>query len=553
MKPKSPLPSLFILLALLFIAGRGHAQTAFTYQGQLREGATNANGTYSLRFMLYNAASGGTQIGSTLPALNLAIENGLFTVALDFGSAAFDGNARWLEITVQTLTTTNTLAPRVEVLRTPYAIFATKAGSVVNGAIQNPSFVGTTVNSPLEFFVNSTRALRLEPNTNSPNIIGGFSGNNVSAGVRGATIAGGGAAGMNVNQVSAAYGTIGGGWKNSVSAESGTIGGGQANSCKSPFATIGGGQGNEANGGNFATVSGGGYNSVTGDAGYIGGGYGNFARGMRSAVVGGAGNDNGGADGFIGGGYGNIARGMRSVTGGGISCVNNGQDAFLGAGNQNTISSNSPYGVLSGGYQNTVSGNTATVAGGQQNTASGALSFAAGQRAKANHQGSFVWADSTAADFTSTAIDQFSARARGGARFVSATDGSGRPTTGVQLAPGGGAWSSLSDRAAKANFRHVDGRDILYRLAEIPILSWNYKSQAESIRHIGPIAQDFSAAFQVGEDDKHINTIDADGVALAAIQGLHSIVKEKDTEIADLKKRLETLEEIVLKQNRAER
>lgn len=578
MKPKTTLPSLFLLLALLLMAGQGHAQTAFTYQGQLRDGSTNANGNYSLTFKLFDNASGGTQIGGTLTAPNQSIVNGLFTVALDFGGAAFDGNARWLEITVQTLTATNTLAPRVAVLPTPYALFATKAGSVVNGAVQNPSFIGTTLNAPFEIFVNNTRAFRLEPNANSPNIIGGFRGNNVAVGVNAATIAGGGWPGL-VNQVSADYGSIGGGNKNTVSGEKGTIAGGQANSALSPFATVGGGQENVANGGNFATISGGGFNSVTGDAGYIGGGYGNVASALRSAVVGGTGNNNNGADGLIGSGYANSATGIRPVIVGGYYCVNNGQDATLGAGNQNTISGNSPYGVLSGGYlnlangyasvigggqqnvvssnyatvsggyQNTASGNTATVAGGQQNTASGALSYAAGQRAKANHQGSFVWADSTAADFTSTATDQFSARARGGVRFVSATDGSGAPSAGVQLAAGSGGWSSLSDRASKTNFQVVDGRDILSRLAGIPILSWNYKTQVESIRHMGPVAQDFSAAFNVGEDDKHINTIDADGVAFAAIQGLLTLAKEKDAEIAVLKKRLETLERIVLKQN----
>ncbi len=63
---------------------------------------------------------------------------------------------------------------------------------------------------------------------------------------------------------------------------------------------------------------------------------------------------------------------------------------------------------------------------------------------------------------------------------------------------------------------------MLARLAEVPISTWNYTSQDASIRHIGPMAQDFYAAFGVGEDDTHITTVDADGVALAAIQGLYA-------------------------------
>ena len=69
-----------------------------------------------------------------------------------------------------------------------------------------------------------------------------------------------------------------------------------------------------------------------------------------------------------------------------------------------------------------------------------------------------------------------------------------------------------------------------------------YKSQDPSIRHVGPMAQDFHAAFRLGEDDKHISTVDADGIALVAIQALYEIVKEKNREIELLKARLSKLE-----------
>jgi len=74
------------------------------------------------------------------------------------------------------------------------------------------------------------------------------------------------------------------------------------------------------------------------------------------------------------------------------------------------------------------------------------------------------------------------------------------------------------------------------------LTTWNYKSQAASVRHIGPMAQDFHAAFCVGESELGITTIDADGVALAAIQGLHEIVKEKDARIAKLEKEMAGME-----------
>src|SRR6185437_16674023 len=90
----------------------------------------------------------------------------------------------------------------------------------------------------------------------------------------------------------------------------------------------------------------------------------------------------------------------------------------------------------------------------------------------------------------------------------------------------------------------VESREILERVAWLPIQTWQYTNDVDHVRHIGPFAQDFHAAFKVGMDDKHIATVDADGVALAAIQGLYQIVKEKDARIAELEKKSERLAEM---------
>ena len=94
----------------------------------------------------------------------------------------------------------------------------------------------------------------------------------------------------------------------------------------------------------------------------------------------------------------------------------------------------------------------------------------------------------------------------------------------------------------KANFKPVNVRAVLTRLVATPVTEWNLISQDPTIRHIGPMAQDFKAAFEVGEDDRHISTSDADGVAFAAIQGLYEELKERDQKIAALEKRLTYLE-----------
>ncbi len=138
-----------VVISLALLAGihqvAAQQSTAFTYQGQLRDGGTNANGTYTMVFNLYDAVTNGNQIGSTLTS-SPTLANGLFTVNLDFGAGAFNGAARWLDITIQSGTNAaETLTPRVQVLPTPYAQFAAVAATVTNGAIMNAQLAGNAV------------------------------------------------------------------------------------------------------------------------------------------------------------------------------------------------------------------------------------------------------------------------------------------------------------------------------------------------------------------------------------------------------------------------
>jgi len=107
----------------------------------------------------------------------------------------------------------------------------------------------------------------------------------------------------------------------------------------------------------------------------------------------------------------------------------------------------------------------------------------------------------------------------------------------------------LSDRNANENFTAANGREILNKVPALPLASWNYKAQDKSVRHLGPMAQDFHAAFGLGESDRTITTVDADGVALAAIQGLNQKLEEqlqaKDAELRGLKRQVDELRELV--------
>jgi hypothetical protein len=246
------------------------------------------------------------------------------------------------------------------------------------------------------------------------------------------------------------------------------------------------------------------------------------------------------------------------------------------------------------------------VALGNDCTASGIFSFALGSLAQSLHDGSFVWADFHQDDFESTAANQFLIRASGGVgigtnapsahlrvtgdggvsfpqawldqsnpadynrlRFTIAGDYDKRwdigtvtnrfiiysgqfnqemlslDNTGLYVR---GTFVSTSDRNAKENFQPIDPQAVLAKVAALPLSKWNYKEDTGTL-HIGPMAQDFHAAFDVGPDEKHIATVDADGVALAAIQGLNQKLESENAALrasnAALESRLERLERII--------
>jgi trimeric autotransporter adhesin len=200
--------------------------------------------------------------------------------------------------------------------------------------------------------------------------------------------------------------------------------------------------------------------------------------------------------------------------------------------------------TVGGGFGNTASGYFATAGGGFGNIAAGTGSFVAGSNALNDtpaHIGVFLFADSSSYQFHSTAANEFAARATGGVRFVLGTDGSGTPTWSC-AASTGSSWACSSDRNLKENFQPVDVAGVLQRVLGLPLYIWNAKGTDPNVKHLGPAAQDFMAAFALGNSDKMIGMQDADGVALAAIQGLHQLLREKDSEIARLKERADMME-----------
>ena len=117
----------------------------------------------------------------------------------------------------------------------------------------------------------------------------------------------------------------------------------------------------------------------------------------------------------------------------------------------------------------------------------------------------------------------------------------------------GGLLTEASSRLLKENFAAVDVQGVLDRVAALPVTTWNYKSDDPAFRHMGPMAQDFYAAFGLGADDEHIAPLDANGVAFAALQALYANGQAQAERIttleqqnADLLQRLQALEALVL-------
>lgn len=256
----------------------------------------------------------------------------------------------------------------------------------------------------------------------------------------------------------------------------------------------------------FGTIGGGGKNTVDGYAATIGGGFENTGNQSYSTIAGGNENVTDGSWATVAGGYRNVAA--------------------------------APAATVGGGSENVADWNGATIPGGLENEATGFTSFAAGFAAKARHHGTFVWNDRSVTSgndsLVSTADNQFLARAANGFTFYTRFDNS----TGVTLGANDGSWGSVSDVNAKTGFGLTDQIEILNRLSSVPIMTWRYKGQDESVTHMGPTGQDFYEAFGLGLDEKHIVTVDADGVALAAIQGLYKLVREQAARIDELERRL---------------
>lgn len=432
MKNQLKLIAICYLLSAIFELAFAQG-TAFTYQGRLNDGGGPANGSYDLRFSMYDSPSAGLIVGGPLTNSPTGASNGLFSVTLDFGAGVFTGPARWLEIGVRTngsVSAYQTLSPRQPLTAAPYAVTAGNVTGVVpagslsgsypgvvtfnnganvfdgtfngngngltslnasqltsgtvpaaalgnawqtggnSGTVPGTNFLGTLDNQPLELWVSQARALRLEPGNNTNSVVGAP---NVVGGASinfvDGNIYGATIAGGGAVNMT---GYLPGPSSNHVSAIFGSIGGGRLNTVGADHGTIGGGLDNTILALAYdGVISGGSGNTIDTNAteSMIGGGQYNYISASGATVAGGSHNSGTAESATVGGGFDNTSAGINATVAGGIDNRSLGYSAMIGGGYGNLASGD--YDFVGGGSFNTASNGTATVSGGVENVANG--------------------------------------------------------------------------------------------------------------------------------------------------------------------------------------
>jgi len=578
-----------IISSLLLVSSLTAQEHLLNYQGRLTEDGAPFDGETDISFTLYDAETGGNELWSEKHSLE--VQNGIFNVLLgsleDFPRNIFSVNDElYLGITVND---GDEMEPRSRITSVVYAARSAVAATVDDGVITGGKLVddidimtsgtieastfmgdgseltgivadhispesvgseeladgaitsdkladdidietsgkiiadiylingwiGTEEEESVEVRVNNEPVLKILPEffqeDFQPTVIMGSSSNQIGENIRSATISGG-----RSNQVDGNSATVGGGHENFAGDGWSTISGGVENTTDGLGASVGGGVGNLA-GASYSTVSGGSQNEAIGSYASVTGGNNNTADASYATVC-------GGTD--------NLADSFRSFVGGGRENEATGSNSFI-----------------AGGMENSATGGNSFVGSGQGNEANGTDSFAAGRFAKANHDGTFVWADRTFADFESTDTDQFLIKSHNGVGintndpngFDLAVDGNAANQTGQ--------WSVFSDARLKNNIENLE-LGMLDRLLSLQGYSFEYNNEAiqsrtvQSGTQIGLIAQEVAKVFPewVDEDKDGFYYVTERGLTAILIEALRELRDEKDEEIEITNKRLNSLE-----------
>ncbi len=318
------------------------------------------------------------------------------------------------------------------------------------------------------------------------------------------------------------------------------VGGGENNKATSSFATVGGGTGNNTTG-NRSVIGGGRNNTVSSTYGVIAGGNTNSVSGASSVVCGGGVNNVFNSNAGIVSGWDNAVSGYRGFIGAGAWNRANNDYNVVGGGSHNTTSA--IYGVIGGGQENSNSGQFAVIPGGFRDTltanASHAMAF--GNSVYLNNSYRVAFFDGANSGRLGLNRDDHD----GGVSYPVHVGTNSFNGNGAHLT-NGGVWTNASSREFKENFQPVDGQDMLERINNLSMESWEYKGTGE--RHIWPCAEDFHEQFDIGaqndnsaRDTKYLAAGDVAGVALVGVKALY----QKTKKIEELEARIAQLEAMV--------
>jgi hypothetical protein len=612
------LRSLFVIPALLVCVHQAAAQgTAFTYQGQLLFNGSPANGNYDFKMQVYDADTGGNVIVGPITNTAVAVSNGLFTMLVDFGPGAFLGGSNWLHLLVQTNGGNNfvSLLPRQQLTPAPYAIFAnmssnlsgTVSAAQLNGPLGNSQLANSSVTINAGTGLGGGGAVALGDSTTLHNTgVLSVSGNaDITASTAGGAVTLGDSA-TNADTVSTIVKRDGSG---NFSAGSITLDGNlnlpvssnglgviysgpytllHTTGTQSTFLGQLAGNLTESNNGNTGigtyalfSISAAGQNTAVGAYALYADTNGSFNTACGNLALqnnlGGSYNTGTGAGALQHnlGGSSNTAAGAGALylNTSGSNNTANGVQALRDntSGSYNTANGLNALYNNTLGYYNTANGylalysntngsaNTANSQGALYSNTSGSDNTAEGVNALYNNTiGNGNTALGYLAGYYITGtnnIDIGNYGESGETGIIRLGDPNFQTTTYLAGNVYATSFNPTSDRNAKENFQPVDNQAVLAKVASLPVTQWNFKTESRDVQHIGPMAQDFQAAFQLSADDKHISVVDEGGVALAAIQGLNQKLDEKDAEIQELRekaakvnsleKRLNALEQLV--------
>lgn len=520
-------------LAALAVAAAGGAavaqETTFGYQGRLNDGADPAQGAYDLTFSLWDADVGGGQVGSTVVLNGHPVDGGLVLAELDFGIDAFNGE-RWLEVTVDG----TALTPRQRVLPSPKAMQLRGVHVAANG------YLGVNHETPnARLHVEQSDDLAFYAQSQSGG--GVFA---VTAGAGQAAVWGNANSGSGYGvrgQVDASPGAGRGVWGRSFADQGVGVWGEATNSAGAGIGVYGRTVASQQH-------SAGVYGIAEDEAGTVHGGW--FTTrggGAASGVVAQATSQSGptfGVQASVFSPQGRAISGFVAAPSGGTAVrgSNNNPDGwagqFLGRGHFRDhtsigrpgvrITTAEQFGVHTVAESGQFGG---MYVSGQNQGSRPFYGYSAG--GVANDVDAYHYYDGQLAQWKLVVGGLQRLIVNGSNGFVGIADLT--PDHPLDMVSGahvtvGGVWTNASSRELKHDFQPVDARAILARVAELPILEWSYVNEG-GVRHLGPVAEDFAAAFALGSDDRSIGTVDADGVALAAIQGLCELVQEKDRQL----------------------